>query len=557
MLRTLHIENIAVIKCVDVEFGPGFTVLSGETGAGKSILIDSVNLLIGGKFSRDMVRAGESSALVSGLFDNLTTDAERTMSQYGYEISDGDVLLQRSVYSDGKSIFRLNGRPCTATIAREIGGFLLSIHGQNDNQRLLNKATHLSLLDAMGDIDAEKESYALAYAQWKRLSHQYDALRRDDAEKNRRVEMLRYQIQDIEAVNPRSGEEVRLAQEREKLRNLGKIQKNTKFVEQALDSGEKNSVTYLLGRSGAALRQIIPAIPEAETLAEQLDELRYQICDMADTVRDWCPDDDGDPTARLDAIEGRLEMLSRLQKKYGETSQAILEFRDRARAELETLEHSEEHQAELQEKLHSQAEQCRVLADTLSEKRRAIAVEVSQKIQEELAFLDMPKVRFHIAVRHLEQFTPTGLDNVEFLIATNPGEELKPMEKIASGGELSRLMLALKSVLNDRDGVGTVVFDEIDVGISGKTSRKIGIRLRQMGRHLQVICITHAAQIASLADTHIKIVKQEVNDRVETNICVLDEAERVEEIARILGGLEVTSAQRTAAREMLEERFRF
>lgn len=557
MLRTLHIENIAVIKCVDVEFGPGFTVLSGETGAGKSILIDSVNLLIGGKFSRDMVRAGESSAVVSGLFDNLTPDAERIMSQYGYEISDGAVLLQRSVYSDGKSIFRLNGRPCTATIAREIGGFLLNIHGQNDNQRLLNKATHLSLLDAMGDIDAEKESYALAYAQWKRLSHQYDALRRDDAEKNRRVEMLRYQIQDIEAVNPRPGEEVRLAQERERLRNLGKIQKNTKFVEQALDSGEKNSVTYLLGRSGAALRQIIPAIPEAETLAEQLDELRYQICDMADTVRDWCPDDDGDPTARLDAIEGRLEMLSRLQKKYGETSQAILEFRDRARAELETLEHSEEHQAELQEKLHSQAEQCRVLADTLSEKRRAIAVEVSQKIQEELAFLDMPKVRFHIAVRHLEQFTPTGLDNVEFLIATNPGEELKPMEKIASGGELSRLMLALKSVLNDRDGVGTVVFDEIDVGISGKTSRKIGIRLRQMGRHLQVICITHAAQIASLADTHIKIVKQEVNDRVETNICVLDEAERVEEIARILGGLEVTSAQRTAAREMLEERFRF
>ncbi len=556
MLRTLHIENIAVIKCVDIAFESGLTVLTGETGAGKSILIDSLGLLLGGKFSREIIRTGESTATVSAVFDSLTHETVAALAELGYAPDeDGTLLLRRVLHADGKSTIRLGGQPITATLAREIGRYLLNIHGQNDNQRLLQKSTHLYLLDAMGDFSEEKRAYAVAYDRLCDCERELAALGQSDAEKLRLREMLEYQIKDIEAVRLKTGEIDGLNRERERLRNIEKIEKHVKFAAQVLDSREKSaSVAYLLGRGSASLRQIADVIPEATNMAEQLDDMMYRVRDMAEEVRAWSDDDVGDPTARLDAIEGRLDQISRLQRKYGKTEEEILAFLARAKADMEGLDTAGERFATLERQRRSLREECRLLADALAECRRAVAEDITERIRSELSYLDMPKVRFAVSIKKTEDFTSTGCDDVEFLIATNPGEPLLPMIKIASGGELSRLMLALKTVLNDRDGVGCVVFDEVDTGISGKTSRKVGIRLCQMGRDVQVICITHAAQIASLADTHLLIEKHEIDGRMETSICPLDEENRVDEIARILGGIEVTETQRTAAREMIAEK---
>ncbi len=556
MLRTLHIENIAVIKCVDIAFEDGLTVLTGETGAGKSILIDSVALLLGGKFNRELIRTGQKTATVSAVFDGLSEQALSALSELGYEPDeDGTLLLRRVLHDDGKSTMRLCGQPITATLAREVGRYLLNIHGQNDNQRLLQKSTHLQLLDAMGDFADIKKAYAAAYGRLCDCERELASLGQSDAEKLRLREMLEYQIKDIEAVKLKTGEIESLNRERERLRNIEKIEKHVKFTAQVMDSREKSaSVAYLLGRASASLRQIADVIPEATSMSERLDDMMYQVRDMAEQVREWSDDDTGDPTARLDAIEGRLDQISRLQRKYGKTEEEILSFLARAKVDMEGLDTAGERFAALERQRSALREECRLLADALTERRRAVADEITERIREELAYLDMPKVRFAVSIKKTEGFTATGCDDVEFLIATNPGEPLLPMIKIASGGELSRLMLALKTVLNDRDGVGCVVFDEVDTGISGKTSRKVGIRLCQMGRDVQVICITHAAQIASLADTHLVIAKREVDDRMETTVTPLDEDGRVEEVARILGGIEVTETQRTAAREMIAER---
>lgn len=556
MLRTLHIENIAVIKCVDIAFEDGFTVLTGETGAGKSILIDSVALLLGGKFNREIIRTGESTATVSAVFDSLSDETVAALADLGYAPDeDGSLLLRRVLHADGKSSLRLGGQPITATLSREIGRYLLNIHGQNDNQRLLQKSTHLRMLDAMGDFEREKTAYTGAYERLCAVDAELATLGQSDAEKLRLSEMLTYQIKDIEAVKLKAGEIESLERERERLRNIEKIEKHVKFAATVLDSREKSaSVAYLLGRGCTSLRQIADVIPEAGELADQLDDMMYRVRDMAEEVRAWSDDDAGDPTKRLDAIESRLDQISRLQRKYGKTEEEILAFLARAKAEREGIDTQGERMAALEKQRSALRGECRLLADALTACRRAVADEITERIRAELTYLDMPKVRFAVSIKKTEDFTATGCDDVEFLIATNPGEPLLPMIKIASGGELSRLMLALKTVLNDRDGVGCVVFDEVDTGISGKTSRKVGIRLCQMGRDVQVVCITHAAQIASLADTHLLIEKHEIDGRMETSIRPLDDERRVDEIARILGGIEVTETQRTAAREMIGEK---
>ena len=556
MLRQLHIENIAVIKSVDIAFDGGLTVLTGETGAGKSILIDSVGLLLGGKFSREIIRTGEKRAVISAVFDRLSDDCVRALDEYGYAPDeDGTLLLSRVLQEDGKSTMRLGGIPVTATIVREIGKYLLNIHGQNDNQRLLQRSSHLQLLDAMGDHAWALNDYRAAYERLCACESELSALGRSDAEKARLREMLDYQIKDIDALKLKPGELDTLKCERDRLQNIEKIEKYVNFTAEVLDSREKNaSVSYLLGRGADALRRISDVIPDATDMAERLGDMMYQVRDMAEEVRAWSDGDVADPTARLDAIEGRLDAISRLQRKYGQTVEDILAFRARAAEQLDGLDTEEERMSALMQQRDLLRKDCRKRADALTECRRTVAADITERIRGELAYLDMPKVRFEVSIQPTDGFIATGCDDVEFLIATNPGEPLMPMIKIASGGELARLMLAIKSVLNDRDGVGTVVFDEVDTGISGKTSRKVGIRLCQMGRAVQVICITHAAQIASLGDTHLVIEKQEMDGRMETHVTPLDEHGRVDEIARILGGLEVTDAQRRAAEDMIAER---
>ena len=558
MLQSLHIENIAVIKRVDIELGDGLTVLTGETGAGKSILIDSVNLLLGGKFNRELIRVGQTTAHVSGLFADLGDDvlAELAENDIPVDAEERMLRISRSVSADGKSNFRMEGRPVSAATVRRIGAMLLNIHGQNDNQALLQKSAHLQLLDAMGDLQVLHSEYADVYRALIKCRGELEKLTGSDAEKVRRAEMLSYQIKDIAAAKLKTGEEEALLAKRIKLQNAEKIQKQVNLITTALDARDKNgSAVYLINRSCAALRQLSAVIPQAEELAARLESMMYDVRDVADEVSTWCDDDmSEDPSAALDAIEGRLEQISRLKRKYGESVEMVLAFAQKAQAELDALESAKDRIDALQLELKELQSACMQAADRLTERRRALADEITARIHEELAFLDMPKVRFAVSIRPCADFTATGRDDVEFLISTNPGQELMPLIKIASGGELARLMLAIKTVLNDRDGVGCVVFDEVDTGISGKTSRKVGIRLRQMAKSVQVVCITHSAQIASLADTHALISKTEQNGLMETDVTLLDEDGRVGEIARIMGGIEITEVQRQAAREMIEER---
>ena len=533
MLRSLHIENIAVISCLDLELSEGFSVLTGETGAGKSIILDSLNLLLGNRIPKDLIRTGETRAAVSALFEDLSPRICERIREMGFSCEDGALLLHRELSLDGRSRTRINGQAVTQGVQREIARMLISIHGQSDSQRLLQKGTHRELLDAYGHPEDEKAAYLQAYSAWRDTARRLEKVSGDSAEKLRRREMLQFQ-------------------ERDRLLHAERINKQATLVHRALRGAEKGSVRDLLARSENALRSLSGLVENADLLGDRLAAARSEIEDVAELVLNYVDLDAEDPTARIDRIEGRLEQISKLKRKYGESISEILAFRDRAQAELDSLELSDE------ERVALEAEAARLLADAeekariLSHCRRKTADEICEKVTEALRFLDMPKVRFAVQIQPCT-LSEEGADDVEFLFSANPGEPLLPMIRIASGGELSRMMLAVRSVINDRDGAATVIFDEIDTGVSGKTSRKIGIKLKESAKGAQVLCVTHSAQIASLADSHFRISKAEQNGRAHTRVTLLAGEDCVEELARILGGIEVTEAQRQAARDMLEE----
>ncbi|MBQ8208807.1 MAG: DNA repair protein RecN [Clostridia bacterium] len=555
MLSSLHIENIAVIKSLDVELENGFTALTGETGAGKSIIIDSINMLMGGKIQRELIRTGEKKALVSGVFTDLSPMAIAKLEELGLSADeDGTVMLQKSITEEGKSSVKLNGRTITASVQREIASALINIHGQNDSQQFLTKSSHIGLLDAFAEDLEELEAYRESYEEYTEILRGLEELQNGDKEKNRLVEIYRFQISEIDALKLREGEEEVLEAECAKLRNLEKIKKQTAFAYRVLHSSEKSaSVTYLLDRAAQSLTAISDVVPESAELAERLKNYRYEIEDIALTVEGFTSDGfDGDPTARLNKIEGRLDAIAKLKRKYGSTIAEILEFRAETAEKLDMIEQSDDKIAEYKEKLASVKTEMTERAEKLREKRIKAAEGLTDRIMGVLVFLDMPKVRFDVSIKPSEP-RKNGFDDVEFLVATNAGEPLKPMIKIASGGELSRIMLSMKSVLADKDAIDTLIFDEIDTGISGGTSRKVGIKLKSIANGIQVICVTHSAQIASLADSHFKINKTEEDGRAFTSLTLLDEEGRIEETARILGGIEVTETQRNAAREMIRE----
>ena len=557
MIKSLHIENIAVIKELDVEFGEGMTVLSGETGAGKSIIIDSLNLLSGGRADRELIRSGESRGEVSAVFGRLTPHALALLEELGFDGADGEVMISRTV-SVGGSSARLNGRAVSLSVLRELAGVLFNIHGQNDNQQLLDPKRHVALLDAYAGASGERDAYFSVYREILHLRTQIDSLRRDAREQNRMAEMLRYQIADIDAVKIKKGEEDALTELAKKLRSMEQITKCCALVDKALQGGEKSrGAIYLTDRAAAAMDAISDAVPQAETLAGRLHNIRYELEDIAASLSDLEDVGGEDALAKLDRTEARLDAIAKLKRKYGGTEEEILEFRREAAERLEWIENAEDRMADLSEELRQAEERASRLAHALTAKRRAAAMGLTKSVTETLAFLDMPKVRFEAEIRPTEDFTANGRDAVEFMIATNVGEPMMPMAKIASGGELARIMLSLKNVLNTCDGLDTVIFDEIDTGISGKTSRKVGMKLQEIGRDTQVLCVTHSAQIASLADHHLYISKREIDGRMETTLAELDATGRVEEIARILGGIEITQVQREAAREMIAEGERY
>ena len=552
MIESLHIENVAVVKCLDVDFHGGMTVLSGETGAGKSIIIDSLNLLLGGRADRELIRTGEEKCLVSALFGDLSERTLSLLSELGFEAEES-LMLSRTVTKSGSSA-RLNGRAIPLSVLREISGTLFNIHGQNDNQQLLDPAKHVDLLDAYGGSGELRSEYAELYRQVLHLRAQIDSLRRDARERTRLGESLRYQLAEINKVSPKRGEEEALSELTKRLRSLERIQQCVALVEKALQGGEKGrGAIYLSERAASAMESLGDAIPEAERLAARLQDVRYELEDIASSVSELSDLDDGDALEKLDRAEARLDAIAKLKRKYGSTVEEILAYRDRIDEELYNMDNAEDRIAELREELGRIEAAAKERADALSHRRRKAAVGLTAAVTENLAFLDMPKVRFEVAIVPTEDFCAVGRDRVEFLISTNPGDPLLPMVKIASGGELARIMLSLKNILNTCDGVHTVIFDEIDTGISGKTSRKVGIKLKEIGRELQVICVTHSAQIASLAHNHLYISKTEADGRVQTTLRELDGEGRVEEIARILGGIHITEVQRRAAKEMIAE----
>lgn len=558
MLRSLHIENIAVISSIDIDFELGFSVLTGETGAGKSIIIDSINMLLGNKIPKDLIRNGETKALVSGVFENLNKQSVDAIKELGFDIEDGSVMLQRTVSRDGRSSAKVNGQTVTQSLMREISQLLINIHGQNDNQRLLQRAHHTEILDSYAECGDILSEYSEAYSTLSDASKELEKLNVDEAGRLRRVEMLKFWISDIKSVAPRVGEEERLEAEKKKLLSLEKINKQTAFSYKVLYGNEKGaSVHYMLERVAQALSSVSDAVPEFEELSERVNEMKYEIADIAESVRAYEDDGDDDPTERINKIEARLDAISKLKKKYGSTVEDVLSFAKRSSQELSELENSDEKIEELEKRISELRAKAEETAEHLHKARELAALELEREIMDELAFLDMSKVRFKADVKRTGELTQNGCDSIEFLIATNKGDKLMPLISIASGGELSRITLAIKSVLADKDGVDTLIFDEIDTGISGKTSRKVGIKLKETAGHVQVVCITHSAQIASLANMHYLISKSDTESATETSVLLLDRNGRIEEIARILGGISITDAQRSAAAEMISEGERY
>ncbi len=582
MLESLHIENMAVIHALDIDFDAGFSALTGETGAGKSLLVDSINFLTGGRVSRDLIRTGEEKASVSAVFSPPVGEVARVLADMGLAPDEGDgLMLSRTLSRDGHSTARIGGRAVTLGILREVGSLLINIHGQSDNQKLMQKAEHLRLLDDFSRDPALEEDYRAVYATWRETRERIARLRQDESERLRTREMLAFQIRDIDDARLRPGEEERLTERRDRLLHLERINRQVTIACRALADSEKATVLGLCDRAEAALGQIAPIIPACDELMERIAGIRAEAEDIAEQVRAFADEDVGDPTAELDRLEGRLDAIARLGRKYGEDIPAILAFREAAAARLEEIDTADERIAEYETALAATETELSTLSTRLTAHRRTAAEELSRRVRESLAFLDMPKVRFEVSIAPLGTFGANGADDVEFLIATNPGDPPAPLIKIASGGELSRIMLAIRSVLNERYGVPTAIYDEVDTGISGRTARKVGIKLSDMAApgvepeapRAQIICVTHSAQIASLADAHYVIEKREITGdgdsstggdptaesgpaRAVTTVRRIDDspAARTEEIARILGGLDITDAQRAAARELIQNR---
>ncbi len=560
MLSSLHIENIAVVKCVDIDFSHGFSALTGETGAGKSIIIDSINLLLGKKIKRELIRRGEDEAMVSGLFTELSEKCTAALAEFGImPDEDGNILVQRAITADGKSQIRINGRAVSLAVLKSVSGILVNIHGQSDTHALASSDNHLAILDMFAGNEDLLTEYSALYSEYETVRREIKSISERESERIRYTEMLEYQISDIDALRLRDGEEDELIDKKVKIKNSERIIKQCGFVFKALKGSEKGSVSFLLDRSASALSSLSDVIPSFSEYSEKLRDFLYQVEDIAEEVYSSLDDIEDDPTEKLNDIESRLDKISKIKRKYGLTVADVLSFREKAFLELEKLKNSEDLLRELEIKLKNSYDKAISVAKRLNERRRSCAEALERSVCETLEFLDMPKVVFIVSVKDSIEngefkLLKDGINTVEFLISANRGQDAKSIAKIASGGELARIMLALKSVIADKDGVMTIIFDEIDAGVSGKTARKIGIKMQSLAFSTQLICVTHSAQIASLSDHHFLISKSDVDGYTQTSVGELSEDGRISELSRILGGINVTDAQRAAAVDMLKER---
>lgn len=562
MLSLLHIENIALIECADIRFGPGFNALTGETGAGKSIVIDSISAVLGERTSRDLIRTGAKSAYVSAVFVDLPRLDwfERTGIRPD---ENGELLLEREIQGDGRNVCRVNSRPLTVTQLRELGQQLLNIHGQHDGQQLLNEECHLDYLDRFGDLAELLKAYLEPYGAMTATRREIGALQMDDAEKSRRIDTLTYQINELERAELKPGEDEELAAKKNILRSAGKMISALEQAEFALDgAGETEGAVSLLTTAADAVAQAARCVPQdsdqgallAQT-ADRLNQMRYDAYDALEQARDLRGELDVSPED-IDRMESRLDLLYRLGKKYGATVEEMLSYLQKCREELDQIQYSSDRIAQLERKLASQRAEAQKRGQALTQARKTVAQSLQQRIQKELADLDMPKVRFEVQITPREGelgMDATGMDQVRFLMSANLGEALKPINKVASGGELARIMLALKNVLAESDDVSTLVFDEVDTGVSGRAALKVARKMAQVARQKQILCVTHLPQIAAMADTHFFVEKGERKGRTFTDVRVLSPEERKQELARLTGGEQVTAAMLAGAGELLAE----
>ena len=550
MLKYLHIENIAVIESTEIEFSDGFNVLTGETGAGKSIVIDAINAVLGERTSRDLIRAGCDTASVSALFGDLNTNTLKTLAEYDIEPDeDGNLLIVRKLSLTGKGMIKINGKPFTATALREIAGALINIHGQHDNQALLNPESHIGYIDALSGNTAELENYYSEFKNINRIRKELQSLECDEDEKQRKTELLKYQIKELTEADIKTGEIAELKERLAVAENYEKTVKALSIAKGCFFGGDdsdgailqlKNAQKQLDALSANEIDKNRTKLIEAISI---LDDVAEEVSKLLETYEfsDFNPDD----------INQRLDYLYRLMLKYGNSEEKMLEFLDKAQKELESITFSDKRVLELSDELEVSKRRLIDLGAVLTETRKKTALEFENNVGGILEYLNMPSVTFKVDIES-GRYTKKGCDAVEFMISSNKGESVKPLHKIASGGELSRTMLAIKSVLLDKDTVGTMIFDEIDTGISGYAADRVGEQLCKVAQGRQVICVTHLAQIAARADCHLLIEKNSDNDRTYTKVYPLKGDSRIGEIARIMSGSSLTENLYNSAKELID-----
>ena len=547
MLSLLHIENIAVIERSDISFDAGFNVLTGETGAGKSIVIDAISAVLGERAYRDMIRTGATKASVRAVFTDVPEYP--WFSENGVEY-DPETIIQREIYLDGKNVCRVNGSLVTVSILRKLGIQLINIHGQHDSASLFDEANHLKFLDDFAENEDLRNEYSEKYEKVAVLRNEIHRMTMDEGEKLRRMETLRYQIQEIEKAELEAGEDEVLESRRKVLQNAEKIADSMNdAVENLYGSDDSDGAATMLSIAERALARVVKFGENISELHERLADLMYQVQDLAEGVRD-ARDDLAYSADELERIESRLDVIHRLRRKYGVTCADILEYLQKAKQELDEIEFADDHLERLKGKLLKAEKAAWDAAYRLRDNRVAASEQLSARILMELAQLDMPKVQFSCEFTELE-LTANGADAVAFYMSANAGEALKPMNKVASGGELARIMLAMKNVLAEQDQVATLIFDEVDTGVSGRAAQKVAEKLRSVARNKQVLCVTHLPQIAAMGDTHMLIAKSERDGRTYTTVTPLDHNGRMQEVARIIGGAQITETTLKSAEEML------
>ena len=548
MLNLLHIENIAVIEQADISFNAGFNILTGETGAGKSIVIDAISAILGERAYRDMIRTGTPKASVRAVFTGVPE--LDWFAENGVEY-DPETIIQREVFLDGRNVCRVNGNLVTVSILRKLGIQLINIHGQHDSAALFDEANHLTFLDAFADNEELRAAYAAKYGEVAALRREIESLTMDEGEKLRRMETLKYQIAEIEKAELTAGEDEELEQRRKVLQNAEKLSDGISAASEALYGGEDtDGAAALLAEAERELARLSRYTDAYSELHDKVADLMYQVKDAAEellSARDDLSYSDGE----LDQIESRLDTIHKLRRKYGATCADILAYLQQAKQELDEIEFADDHLEKLNKKLLKAEKAAWDAAYALRDQRIAAAERLSARILTELAQLDMPRVQFSCEFTELE-LTANGADAVAFYMSANAGEALKPMSKVASGGELARIMLAMKNVLAEKDQVATLIFDEVDTGVSGRAAQRVAEKLKSVAKHKQVLCVTHLPQLAALADTHLLIAKAERDGRTYTTVTPLDMDGRMRELARIIGGANITETTLKSAAEMLK-----